>query len=297
MINVDRLTVLVTFAQLGSVQATADELDISQPTVSHHLAKLAEETQATLVVKKGRNLQLTQEGQLLVSRGTVIVQELARLERDIAAVTRAEHGTIRIAAFPSAISQVVPLLMQAMPTFHFDIIDAEPEVARQLLERNEADIALTFRYPELNGDFPTTHQVLFQDPLYLVVAQENYRGIDLHAYADDTWLLGCPQCSAHMHAVLHRVGLHPATGYGSDDYVAVQSLIAAGLGVSLLPALALEAFTHASVTTKKLPGMVRDICVETLPEHLVSAPVNRVWEELCHNDIVRNCLPSGAHES
>ncbi|GAA1475390.1 LysR family transcriptional regulator [Corynebacterium felinum] len=276
MIDVERLKVFVAFARERNVQATADELGISQPTVSHHLKQLSKECGVRLLVKNGRSLELTQEGQLLAERGARILAELAHTETQLRAVGRADTGLVRLAAFPSAMAVLVPELIVAMPHIQLDVVDAEPEQARRMLERREVDIALTFRYPEEEG---AKAQVLFEENLMLVTPRGVGQGVkDVRDVASATWLTGCQQCTSHMLGVLSGVGVNPRLGYASDDFVAVQALIAAGLGVTLLPELALRAFRDDRVEVVPVAGLSRSVCVEALPHVLQSAPVKAVWD-------------------
>ena len=67
------------------------------------------------------------------------------------------------------------------------------------------------------------------------------RSVKLSDLADQTWIAGCERCRAHLLHLAREAGFQPHIAYATDDYVTVQSLVAAGLGVALLPSLALSA--------------------------------------------------------
>ena len=74
--------------------------------------------------------------------------------------------------------------------------------------------------------------------------------MSLAALADDTWIGGCPRCSQHLVEACRGAGFEPRVTHATDDYVAVQALVAAGLGVAMLPRSALRAFRHPDVVVR-----------------------------------------------
>src|SRR3954467_6008808 len=84
MLDVSRLRVLVAVARSGSVTAAARELHYSQPSVSHHLARLEAETGAKLVQRVGRGIRLTEAGRLLAERGAEILGRLDSASEELA---------------------------------------------------------------------------------------------------------------------------------------------------------------------------------------------------------------------
>ncbi len=76
------------------------------------------------------------------------------------------------------------------------------------------------------------------------------RAVRLGDFAHDTWIGGCPRCRQHLVDRCHDAGFEPRLAHETDDYVAVQALVAAGLGVTLLPRSALRAFRHPEVVVR-----------------------------------------------
>src|SRR3569833_403122 len=108
MLDVSRLRVLVAIARTGSVTAAAKELHYSQPSVSHHLARLEAETGAQLVRRAGRGIRLTEAGRTLAERGAEILGRLDAAEAELSAHVGLSQGRVRLAAFPSALGAFVP---------------------------------------------------------------------------------------------------------------------------------------------------------------------------------------------
>ncbi|MEJ7833736.1 MAG: LysR substrate-binding domain-containing protein [Nocardioides sp.] len=263
MIDPHRLAALVAVHRTGSVSAAAAELHYGQPTISHHLRRLEAETGSVLLQRVGRGIRLTDDGVRLARRGEEILGLLARADEELAAATSLQAGRVRLAAFPSAAATVVPaavsLLCAEAPGLTLELVEAEPPQAAELLRRGTVDLALTFGYDDRGPDEPDglESEPLVHDPLMLVVsdAAPRRRGGDrLRDHADSRWVTGCERCRSELVALCADAGFEPAIGFASDDYVAVQALVASGFGVSILPALALRAHRHAGVRTTALPA-------------------------------------------
>src|SRR5882672_8402294 len=108
MLDLTRLRVLAEVAKRGSVTAAAQALHYAQPSVSHHIARLEEETGATLVQRVGRGIRLTDAGRLLAERAAEILGRLDAAEAELSAHTGLRQGRVRLAAFPSALGTFVP---------------------------------------------------------------------------------------------------------------------------------------------------------------------------------------------
>jgi DNA-binding transcriptional LysR family regulator len=148
------------------------------------------------------------------------------------------------------------------------LIEAEPPEALELLRTGEVDLALTFGYPEAS---PTGAEFeyarLFDDELFLVTgASGSGRRSKLVDFKEDAWIAGCERCRAHLLHLARQAGFEPRIVYATDDYVTVQSLVAAGLGVTVLPSLALRAHRRPDVRVLALGReATRQIAAVVLP--------------------------------
>jgi DNA-binding transcriptional LysR family regulator len=260
-----RLKVLVAVARGGTLAAAAAELHYSQPTISHHLSRLAAETGAVLTRRVGRGLRLTEEGLRLARRGEEILSLLQRADDELAMATSLRAGSVRLAVFPSAASTIVPATLTLMtaryPGVGVELVEAEPPVARELVRSGKADVAVVFGYR--NDEEPTSfhHRDLGADTVNLVTAGSGpfERAGSLKAYADSQWIAGCPLCRAELLDLAAQAGFEPRIGFATDDFVAVQHLVAAGFGVALLPTLALQAYHHPGTVAVPLPHSRRQL--------------------------------------
>jgi molybdate transport repressor ModE-like protein len=266
MLDLTRLRVLVALARTGSVTAAARELHYSQPSVSHHLARLETETGAKLVQRAGRGVRLTEAGRQLAERGAEILGRLEAAETELAAHVGLRQGRVRLAAFPSALGTFVPAaaarLAAGHPGLELRLTEAEPPEAVRMLRAGHIDVAVIFRYDDSvpEDDGIEMHRLL-EDPTYLVAAEPPT--IDLAAYANGPWIAGCDRCRMHLLELCARTGFEPSIAFTTDDFVAVQAMVAAGLGVTTLPGLALRAARHPDVRVVALPDSPRYVLAAT----------------------------------
>jgi DNA-binding transcriptional LysR family regulator len=265
MLDVTRLRVLDALARHGSVTAAAKELHYSQPTVSHHLARLEAETGAQLLQRVGRGIRLTQAGQLLAARAAEIIGRIDAAHAELAAHVGLRTGRVRLAGFSSAIGSFVPRAAAALTTRHpglrVSLVDTHPPEALELLRAGKVDVAVIFRYDETEPepDGVRLHHLL-DDPVYLLSTR---RGQTLAALRDATWIAGCDRCRRHLLALCAEEGFEPRIGYVSDDMVVIQALVVAGLGVTTIPGLALRAHRVKGIVARELPGSHRHIYAAT----------------------------------
>ncbi|SNT38130.1 ModE molybdate transport repressor domain-containing protein [Streptosporangium subroseum] len=268
MLDVTRLRVLAAVARTGSVTAAARELHYSQPSVSHHLTKLEVETGAKLIQKAGRGIRLTEAGQMLAERATEIIGRIDSAASELSAHVGLRAGRVRLAAFPSALGTFVPraaaLLAREHPGLELRLTETEPPDALRMLRAGYVDVAVIFRYdntdPEDDG-IRLAH--LLDDPSYLVTAG---RTGDLFSHRNSRWIGGCERCRSHLLDLCADVGFEPEIAFTTDDIIAVQALVAAGMGVTALPGLALRAHHHPKVNAAEIPGSIRHVYAATYGE-------------------------------
>ncbi len=265
MLNLTQLSVLAAVARHGSVTEAAQELHYSQPSVSHHLARLEAATGVKLIQRVGRGIRLTPEGQLLANRAAEILGRVDAASSELAAQVGLQSGRVRLAANASALSTIVPkaaaALAHSYPGIELSLTDHHPVESLQLLRHGEVDVALVFQYanaPAERDEFRLVH--LGDDPIHLISRQADD---SLANHRDSAWIGGCVRCEAELLAVCQRTGFTPTIGSHSDDIIVVQALVAAGLGVALLPGLALQAHRRTDVHTTELTGLHRQIHAAT----------------------------------
>ena len=307
MLDVTRLRVLVAVARHGSVTAAARALNYAQPSVSHHLSRLEAETGALLTQRAGRGVRLTDAGRLLAERAEEILGRLDAAENELAAHVGLRAGRVRLAAFPSALSTLVPMAAARLeaenPGVDLTLAEAEPPEALRMLRAGYVDVALVFRHyqdgatvsPTGDSDEGTRSRLLLDDPIHLVTrAAGGADGRtpraageptlppwpDLADYAEYRWIGGCERCRGYLVWQCELAGFSPKISFTTDDFVAVQALVAAGLGITTLPGLALRAARHPGIQAAPLPGSHRQVLAVTYGEAPEQPAVARLLDVL-----------------
>lgn len=253
-----RMLVFAEVARSGSLAAAAQALGWTQPAVAQHVKRLERDTGCTLVIRNSRGVSLTEAGRSLATHADAIAARLRAARAELNALTDLRAGRVRLAAFPSACATFVPaavaLLRERAPGLDVRLTEAEPDEARRLLAAGDVDLAVTFDYdnvPDTPAEPPRTP--LFDDPMLLVLPSghplADRTDGDLADVADQRWIAGCPRCRTHLTTAAAGYGFLPDIRHSTDDYVVTQTLVSTGLGIALLPALALEAARDPQVTT------------------------------------------------
>jgi DNA-binding transcriptional LysR family regulator len=241
-----RLRVLQAVAREGSLSGAARVLDYTQPAVAHHVRRLEVELGTPLVLRRGRGVTLTPAGRALAARADVLLAAAAAAEEEVASLAGLRGGRVRLVAFPSATATIVPPALAALRAAHPDLDvtldEAEPPDSVDRVLRGEADVAVSFEVEGAADEFAELARVELLDVPSLAVLRRDHPlagggPVSLDALAGETWIAGCPRCRGHLVKLCAEEGFEPAIAYATDDYVAVQGMVAAGLGVALLPAL------------------------------------------------------------
>ncbi|MDQ3729208.1 MAG: LysR substrate-binding domain-containing protein [Actinomycetota bacterium] len=252
MLDVKRLRILREVVAQGSFSAAADTLYLSQSAVSQQIATLEREVGMTLLERTRDGTKPTDAGRVLVAHADAAICRLDEAERELAQIAGLEGGEIRIASFPSASATLLTLavsdFVRRHPKVKLRVADAEPEVSLPKLRAGDLDLAITFDYPSLPEpeERDVEHTLLLTESMHVALpidhplaAKASVRMTDL---ADEDWLSGgCPSsCGLIVSEACREAGFEPRIGFESDDYHVLQGFIAAGLGVTLLPDLALH---------------------------------------------------------
>jgi DNA-binding transcriptional LysR family regulator len=265
MVTLVQLRVIDAVRRHGSVTAAARELHYTQPSVSHHLSRLEAETGATLLQRVGRGVRLTEAGRLLADRAAEIIGRVDSATAELSTLSGLHAGRVRLAGFNSVMSSLVPqaasLLARRHPGLELGLADLHPEDALARLREGHVDVAVIFRYeetaPEDQG-VRLTH--LLDDPLFLLTTGG---ATTLAGHRDDPWIAGCERCRSHLVELCERAGFSPRLAHTTDDMVVMQSLVAAGAGVTTIPGLALRAHRHPAITATRLAVPPRRIHAAT----------------------------------
>lgn len=253
MLDVKRLRVLREVAAKGSFSAAAESLAYTQSAVSQQIAALEREAGTQLVERSARGVRLTEAGRALVRHADVILARLADAEAELEAIAGLRGGRLRLVSFPTAGATLMPraiaLFRERHPAVDLSLAPAEPDEAIGRLKAGECDIAMLIDAPFCAiDDDGVDRKHLLDDPMYVVLARDHALAskprIRLEELSAEPWIGGssggCPDTLILLRAC-NAAGFEPRIAFHSDDYLAIQGFVAAGVGVSLIPDLALLA--------------------------------------------------------
>jgi DNA-binding transcriptional LysR family regulator len=247
------LNVLREVAMRGSFSAAADALAYSQPAISQQIARLETQVGVKLLDREPGSIRLTAAGEVLVRHTERILAQLAEADAELGEVAEQARGRIRIGAFATAAGTVVPRAVanfrRLRPAVEVELLLLDPPESIPAVRRGELEIAIT-EEGGFSGDTDTSGleiEHLMDDTLWIALPSAHplatRRAVDLASLRDDDWMLvGLSGTCADSNIVLRAcrdAGFQPRIAYISDDYFAIQGLVASGMGVALVPGLAL----------------------------------------------------------
>ncbi|WP_189831589.1 LysR family transcriptional regulator [Streptomyces zaomyceticus] len=290
MIEARHLRVLRAVAATGSFSAAARELGCTQPAVSQQMKALEASAGTPLLIRTGREMRLTQAGEVLVRHASGILAGLTAAEEEVAAIAGLRAGRVRLVSFPSGSSTLVPTALAALRAAHpgtrVSLVEAEPPRSIEMLREGDCDVALAFRYGagQAEWDDLVVRPILADRLVGLVPEGHRLAGagsVGIAELAEESWIAGCPRCRRQLVDVCEEAGFTPRIDFATDDYPAVVGLVGAGLGVAVLPELAIESVRPRGARTVAVePAVEREIVALTLPDLAQVPAVAATLDEL-----------------
>ncbi|NUR07609.1 MAG: LysR family transcriptional regulator [Nocardioidaceae bacterium] len=243
-----RLEMLLELSRLGSMREVAETLHVTTSTVSQQVAALSREVRQPLVEPVGRRVRLTPAGRRLADHAVTILAavEAARVDLDPSAEPA---GLVRVASFSTAIRgallPAVRVLAERHPDVRVQILEHEPPEAFAMLAADEVDLALTYDYNLAPATIDRTLQAssLGETEWALGVPSAAGRGRGdaletFRRFRDQDWIVASRNTADGdaVRTVASMAGFQARVVHQADSLELVQDLIAAGLGVGLLPA-------------------------------------------------------------
>jgi DNA-binding transcriptional LysR family regulator len=297
MLDIRRLRMLHEFAARGSIARTAEALGYTPSAVSQQLAVLEREAGTPLLDRTARSAGLTAAGRRLAVHAERILAMVEEAESDLSAQAAQPSGRVVVTAFPSAAVAFAPALarsLRAHPKLSLLLREADPAEGLQLVRSGEVEVAIvddwTGRLSALvtspsppdhagmegdgdgagadHGQGVLSYYHLVRDPLVLVVARDHPAAnpdlpVDLRALRNEPWLAapsGEPSRQA-TDRLLAAVGLTPPVPSEFEGLGTVANLVARGLGIAIMPRLAVGAYERRLVV-RELPAgldLARDV--------------------------------------
>jgi DNA-binding transcriptional LysR family regulator len=252
MLNATRLAVFSEVVAHGSFSAAADALSYSQSAVSQAIATLEGEVGVSLIERHRNGVRPTVAGAALAGHANGILARMETAETEIAAIVAGHGGRLRTASFPTAGATLMPQAIAAFRASHpgvdVTLAEGEPEQIAPRLREGEFDLVLLFEFEGVGDRLgPGMKRFgLLDDPLQLALPRDHplagRKRLGLEDLSEESWVQtsSSSPCARHVVRSCHAAGFEPRVSFESDDYQTVQGLVAAGVGVALIPELALS---------------------------------------------------------
>ncbi len=272
MLDVRRLRVLREVARRGSFSGAAEALSFTQSAVSQQVAALERESGTSLVERGPRGVRVTDAGRALVAHADAILARLDDAEQELAAIAGLRGGRIRLASFPSAGAALVPeaiaVFADRYPEVDLRLAEAEPHDSLPRLKAGEFDVAVVYDYKGVGEEEdPEVERVHLLDDVMHAALPRNHplagrARLRVEDLAQESWINGVRLCGEFTVQLCVAAGFEPRIMLESNDYATMQGLVAAGVGVTLIPDLVLATGVNPGVAVVPFAG---------------EAPVRRIW--------------------
>ncbi|WP_187369020.1 LysR family transcriptional regulator [Baekduia soli] len=289
--DVRRLRVLRAVAEHGSFAAAAAELRYTPSAVSQQIAALERECGAVLVDRGPRGARLTQAGAVLDRHAALVLGQLAAARAELDDLARVRGGSLRLAAFESAWTALVPAAVAGFrerhPEVRLHLAEEDPVPAVAAVRAGGCDLAVVFEPNALDAAALQGLQrtAVARDPLWAVLpAGHRLAGaarVPLAALEGEPWVAPTAFCAGVVRAACRDAGFEPDIVFSSADYGAVQGFVAAGAGVALVPYLALTGNARVAARPLTGPPPARTLAAITAADGPRPATATAMLDVLC----------------
>jgi DNA-binding transcriptional LysR family regulator len=271
MLDSHRLRVLWEVANSGSFSGAADALQYTPSAISQQMAAMERAIGGRLVERGRRGIVLTEAGRALVRHASHILPALEAAEAEVQALIGLRAGVLRVGWFATAGAILMPraiaLFRARHPDVQLSLLEADPEECAARLRDRDLELALVYEFELAGRPLDDLHQQhLLDDRLYVALPPDNplvaRASLFLEDLANESWVQGVHSGSTLevLPAACRAVGFEPKIVFQTEDHMALQGLVAAGVGVGLIPSIALPtARQDIEVRPVSRPELVRRV--------------------------------------
>jgi DNA-binding transcriptional LysR family regulator len=271
MLDVNRLRCLHAVAVHGSVTRAAAALHLTASAVSQQLSKLEEEVGRALLEKRGRGVRLTEPAMVLAEHASAVLAQLERARADLDATDAEVRGAIRLAMFPTAARGLAPSALTRLRRSHgrleVGLQELEPAESMALLLRGDLDVAVIEQWRASSLVIPREieRKALLEDQADVAVPRNHRwarrRALEIADLAAERWISWQrgSSCLDWLILLLRTNGIEPAVVHTAAEHPTQLALVAAGLGVAVIPRLGRGAVPHGVRMIPLRPPLSRSV--------------------------------------
>jgi DNA-binding transcriptional LysR family regulator len=237
-------------AQRGSFTAAAKATGYTQSAISRQVSSLESATGAPLFDRLPRGVRLTAEGHCLLGHAEAVLERLDTARSDLTALRDVAGGRLRIGAFPTADASLVPRAIAAFQHAHpqvaLSLVEALTPDQLAQLRSGDIDLAVVSTAPSwpLDTDGLDLHHLL-DDTMFVALPLTHplvgQGALRLAQLAEERWVAGRGRVDDALTTASMRTGFRPRIELRAAEWIAKQGMVAAGLGITLVPSMAVDA--------------------------------------------------------
>jgi LysR family transcriptional regulator, hydrogen peroxide-inducible genes activator len=258
-------------AEAGSFSRAAEQSHVSQPSLSQQIMKLEGELGARLFDRLGRSVRLTETGQTFLPRARAVLRELEAARGDVAEQKDSIGGSVTIGVIPTVAPYFLPQRLtrfsRKYPQVQLTVVEEITPALLELLRASRADLAI-LALPIRGHEFESFP--LLTEPLFAALPRDHKlakrRALSLKDLRSQPFLLlrdgHCFRDTAV--AACDRARLHPQIIFESGQFSSLLSMVGAGMGVSIVPEMAIDKKSRCRFVRLDDPAAVRTIGAVTL---------------------------------
>jgi len=302
MLNIWRLKLLIQFQTLGTMQQVSEVMHTSIASVSQQLNLLEQDTNLKLFEKVGRRVQLTHEGHALVKKVRPVINQLEDIENALKDKSEDIQGTVRIAAFTSALEKIVipaaSKLSKEHPKLEIQLTELEPDKSIPAIDAYQFDIAVV-AYTEKTHLLEKNYREVIKlgsDKLKVLVSDKNplakHAQISIEQLEKENWVLepDGTYLSNHTKKLCVSAGFEPNVINVVQNYLTMHLLIAENLAVGILPELAIiKSMKNVCVLDLKLDES-RDIYLVARKSTTTTRAMQVVTKALSNKELILSTI-------
>lgn len=265
MLNPVQLRTLAAIIRTGSFADAARQLDYTSSAVSQQIASLEREIGAQLFERRPQSVHPTSAAQFLTERSRPVLAALGELEMEVEELSMGGLGQLRLGSFPTASKSLLPpalaTLVNEFPGVDIELDEGEPMKLLPQLSDAVLDVALIYRYDLVPYRWPRStpsQQLLTEELVLLLPVTHPLAGrspLDWEKLAAETWITSQDDTDGYrcLIRLAAAAGVAPHVAYRSNDYDVIRGLVAAGLGIALVPALGVV--PHPGIVSSRIESV------------------------------------------
>ena len=271
VLDAARLRVFREVVRRGSLSAAAEALSFTQPAVSRQIAALEREAGAQLLERTPRGIRLTEAGRVLLGHAEAILDRMAIARAQVASVASLAGGRLRIGSFQTANATIVPraiaAFVRAHPDVELSLVEAITPESIAHMRSGDVDVSVVTHGPDIEGADVDVVDLVDDELLVALPAAHplaHKPKLALRDLRDETWIESVSAGRTLLNAALAQ-GFEPRVRFGAEGWLSKQGLVAAGVGVTLIPGLGIATVRDDIVLRSLSPQPPRRRIVAAVP--------------------------------